>query len=85
MKINQIAKANLQKRNKAGCITLISNNATKLQYLKQYGIGIKQINRPTEQSREPRNKPTRIQSIFTTKKPRIYSGVGKTGQPHAKE
>ena len=47
-----------------------------------------------KQNREPRNKPTHISSINLTKEPRIFNeettvtsinGVGKTGQPHAKE
>ena len=52
----------------------------------------KQTHRSMEQNREPRNKPTQLQSM--TKEARIdnrektvssISGAGKTGQPHVKE
>ena len=47
-----------------------------------------------EQNREPRNKPTHLQSIFVTKEARIYngkktvpsaSGAGKLGQLHVNQ
>ena len=77
--------------------TFLTSGYTKeLQSSEQYGTGPKtEINRPMEQDRKPRNKPTDLWvPYFLTKVARIYYGVkrassinaaGKTGQLHVKE